>query len=266
MNGIAGTVFIVDDVQDIRTALARLLSTAGCHVCLFESAEHFLAEQDNAEPGCLLLDIGLPGLSGIELQRSLFDSSHARPIVFLTGMGDIPVSVNAMKSGAVDFLTKPIDSQRLFVAIEEALRRDAAQRVDRAIRDIIEHRFNQLTRREKEVLTHIIGGRLNKQIAWEFGCGEKTIKVHRAKVMRKMRARSIPDLVRLAERLGIAIEPMPCTDAQALAWRPTLTTHGQSAPTITQRIAPHRALPRRTLIDAPGKLVAHMGFEQPEAG
>jgi FixJ family two-component response regulator len=228
MNGIAGTVFIVDDVQDIRTALSRLLTTADYRVRLFESAEKFLEGQDAAEPGCLLLDIGLPGLSGIELQRSLFDSPHARPIVFLTGIGDVQASVNAMKAGAVDFLTKPIDSQRLFAAIEEALRRDAAQRVDRAIRDTIELRFKQLTRREREVMTRIVRGRLNKQIAWEFGCGEKTVKVHRARVMHKMGVRSIPALVRLAECVGIAMELMACTDARALGVRPIRTAHGQS--------------------------------------
>jgi FixJ family two-component response regulator len=266
MNGMAGTVFIVDDVQDIRTALARLLATADYRVRLFESAEHFLEEQDGAEPGCLLLDIGLPGLSGIELQRSLFDSPQARPIVFLTGMGDIEASVNVMKAGAVDFLTKPTDSQRLFAAIEEALRRDAAQRSDRTIRHRIEQRFNQLTRREREVMTRIVSGRLNKQIAWELGCGEKTIKVHRARVMHKMAARSIPELVRFAERVGIAMEPMAYAEARALAWKPTLTAHGQSVPARTQRVTPPRALPRRTLISTPLKIVAHTGFEQPKAG
>jgi FixJ family two-component response regulator len=228
MNGIAGTVFIVDDVRDIRTALARLLATAEWRVRLFESAEQFLEEQDDAEPGCLLLDIGLPGLSGIELQRSLLGVPDARPIVFLTGMGDIQAGVNAMKAGAVDFLTKPVNRQRLFAAIEEALRRDAARRLDRASGHTIELRFNQLTRREREVLTLIVRGRLNKQIAWEMGIGVKTIKVHRARLMHKMGARSVAELVRLAERVGIAIEPIPSTDARALTWRPPLTARGQS--------------------------------------
>jgi FixJ family two-component response regulator len=208
MNGIAGTVFIVDDVQDVRTALARLLTTADYSVRSFESAEQFLQEQDGAEPGCLLLDIGLPGLSGIELQRTLFESPHARPIVFLTGMGDIQASVNAMKAGAVDFLTKPVEKERLFAAMEEALRRDAAKRLDRAICSTIEQRFNRLTQREREVMTRIVHGRLNKQIAWEFSIGEKTVKVHRARVMSKMEVRCVPDLVRFAERVGISIEPV----------------------------------------------------------
>jgi FixJ family two-component response regulator len=226
---IKRTVFIVDDMQDVRTALARLLASAGYRARLFESAEHFLEEQNGAEPGCLLLDIGLPGLTGIELQRALLDSPNARPIIFLTGMADIPASVSAMKAGAVDFLTKPIESGSLFAAIEEALRRDTAQRFERAIRHAIEQKFNQLTRREREVLTHVVRGRLNKQIAWEFSVGEKTIKVHRSRVMQKMGARSVPDLVRLAERLGISMEPVACTEEQVLAWQPILTVQGQLA-------------------------------------
>jgi FixJ family two-component response regulator len=229
MMGMAGTVFIVDDVQDVRTALARLLTAADYRVRLFESAEHFLQEQNGAEPGCLLLDIGLPGLSGIELQRSILDSPNARPIIFLTGMGDIPASVNAMKAGAVDFLTKPIDSRRLFAAIEEAQRRDAAQRMERDIRSTIEQRFKQLTRREREVLTRVVSGRLNKQIAWEFSVGEKTIKVHRARVMHKMGVRSVPDLVRVAERVGIVIQPTACMEARLPAWQPTLMAQSQFA-------------------------------------
>jgi FixJ family two-component response regulator len=227
MSGTTGTVFIVDDVQDVRTALGRLLTTSNYSVRLFESAEHFLEEQDDSEPGCLLLDIGLPGLSGIELQSSIVDSSYARPIVFLTGTSDIQASVNAMKAGAVDFLTKPIDSRRLFAAIGEALRRDAAQRLDRATGHTIEQRFSQLTRREREVLRHIVRGWLNKQIAWALGIGVKTIKVHRARLMHKMGARSVPELVRLAERVGIAIEPLPCTNARSLTWRPIIRAPGQ---------------------------------------
>jgi FixJ family two-component response regulator len=227
MNGIPGTVFIVDDVRDIRTALARLLAT-DYRVRVFESAEQFLEKQDGAEPGCLLLDIGLPGLSGIELQRTLSGFPDARPIVFLTGMGDIPASVNAMKAGAVDFLTKPVNRQRLFAAIEQALRRDAAQRLDRACDHTIELRFNQLTGREREVLACVVGGWLNKQIAWELGVGVKTIKVHRSRVMHKMGARSVPELVHLAERVGIAIQPMPSIDARALTWRPPQMARGQS--------------------------------------
>jgi FixJ family two-component response regulator len=228
-NGTVGTIFVVDDIEDIRTALARLLTTAGYRVRLFKSAEHFLEEQDGAEPGCLLLDIGLPGLSGMELQRSLDNSACRRPIVFLSGTGDIDASVSAMKAGAVDFLTKPIDKQRLFAAIDEALRRDRAQRLDRAGRYVIEQRFNRLTPREREVLTLIIRGRLNKQVAWEFNIGEKTVKVHRSRVMHKMGVRSVADLVRMAERVGIAIEPVLCAEPRGLAWKPPARPNGQSA-------------------------------------
>jgi FixJ family two-component response regulator len=222
MNTSAGIVFIVDDMRDVRTAIARLLTTADYRVRLFESAEHYLEEQDGGERGCLLLDIGLPGLSGIELQRSLFSSPYSRPIVFLTGMGDVQVSVNAMKAGAVDFLTKPIDSQRLFAAIEEALRRDASQRADRAVRDTIGRRFNQLTQRERQVMARIVSGRLNKQIAWEIGIGVKTVKVHRSRLLNKMQVRSVAQLVHLAERLGIAMEPMLSPESRALAWKPVV--------------------------------------------
>jgi FixJ family two-component response regulator len=266
MNGMAGTVFIVDDVQEIRTALARLLVTADYRVRLFESAEHFLEEQDGAEPGCLLLDIGLPGLSGIELQRSLFDSPYARPIVFLTGIGDLEASISAMKRGAVDFLTKPVNRQRLFAATEEALRRDAAQRLDRTTRYSIEQRFNQLTLREREVLTRVVRGLLNKQIAWELGCGEKTIKVHRGRVMHKMGVRSIPELVRLAERVGITMEPMACTDAQAIAWRPIIRAPVNRHPSGTQPVTPLGTLPRRTVSSSRLKIVAHTSFEQLQVG
>jgi FixJ family two-component response regulator len=229
MSGTTGTVFIVDDLQDVRTALKRLLTTSHYPVRLFESAEHFLDEQDDAEPGCLLLDIGLPGLSGIGLQNWLLGSPCRRPIVFLTGIGDIQASVNAMKAGAVDFLTKPIDSPRLFASIGEALRRDAAQRIDRAIGNTVELRFNQLTQREREVLTHIVRGQLNKQIAWDCSVGVKTIKVHRARIMDKMGARSLPELVRLAERVGIAIEPLLCADPESLTWRPIIRAPGRLA-------------------------------------
>jgi FixJ family two-component response regulator len=207
MSGDIPTVFLVDDAIEVRTAVSRLLTAAGYQVRAFESAGRFLEEQDAGAPGCLLLDICLPGLSGIELQRELMSSPCARPIVFLTGMGDIQTSVNAMKAGAVDFLTKPIDDERLFAAVEQALRLDAEQRLQRAIRDAIEQRLMILTPRERQVMAHVIRGRLNKQIAAELHTGEKTIKVHRARVMSKMHARSVPELVHLALRAGVAIEP-----------------------------------------------------------
>lgn len=206
MNNASGTVFIVDDEDVVRSALSRLLAVAGYQVRAFESATRFLEEQDADAPGCLLLDICLPGLSGIELQHALDGSPSTRPIVFLTGMGDVPTSVKAMKAGAVDFLTKPIDSTKLFPAIEHALQRDAQQRLEREIRKPIEQRVMKLTPREREVMMHVIRGRLNKQIAADLNTGEKTVKIHRGRVMTKMHARSVPELIQLALRAGFVGE------------------------------------------------------------
>jgi FixJ family two-component response regulator len=218
MNGEVLKVFIVDDTREVRMALSRVLAAAGYGVRSFESAERFLSEQDETEPGCLLLDVCLPGLSGIELQHKLIDSPYARPIIFLTGMGDIQTSVQAMKEGAVDFLTKPIDHKRLFAAVERAFLRDAQQRLDRTINLVIRQRYENLTARERQVMMHVIRGRLNKQIAADLGTGEKTIKVHRARIMEKMEARSVAELVRLADHVGIAIEPTLTVGADTLEW------------------------------------------------
>jgi RNA polymerase sigma factor (sigma-70 family) len=228
MQGAAQTVFIVDDAPEVRKSLSRLVAAAGYQVRAFESAEEFLAGYDGEAEGCLLLDIFMPGLNGIELQHELRGFPHALPIVFLTGVGDIQTSVGAMKEGAVDFLTKPIDSARLFAAVEEALRRDEEQRQHVAIRRVIRQRLDTLTPREREVMTHVIRGRLNKQIAAEMGAGEKTIKVHRARMMSKMGARSVAELVPLGVRVGVEIEPALGTGATALSWRqprcPNMTT------------------------------------------
>jgi FixJ family two-component response regulator len=219
MSSTAGTVFIVDDARGVRTSLERVLKAADYQVRTFESAEHFLNEHDAEVPGCLLLDVCLPGLSGMELQRALVDASCARPIVFLSGRGDIQTSVHAMKEGAVDFLTKPIDNMRLFAAVAQALGRDAEQRREREIRRMIERRLATLTRCERQVMTHVIRGLLNKQIAAEVGTGEKTVKVHRGRVMSKMGVRSVPELVQLVARVGIAIEPILHASAAALNWK-----------------------------------------------
>jgi FixJ family two-component response regulator len=203
MGATAPTVFVVDDTPEIRTALTRLLGAVGYEVRAFESAEHFLEEHDAEVPGCLLLDISLPGLSGIELQQQLVSSQCGCPIVFITGVADIQTSVHAMKEGAIDFLTKPIDDARLFAAVGQALRRDAEQRKERAIRRAFDERLQTLTPRERDVMELVTRGRLNKQIAWDLGIGEKTVKVHRKHVMSKMAVRSVADLVRLSARLGM---------------------------------------------------------------
>jgi FixJ family two-component response regulator len=218
MNGLVPTVFIVDDSREVRSALSRILSAAGYSVRAYESAERFIGERDASTPGCLLLDLCLPGLSGLELQSELQKLGCEWPIVFLTGMGDIQIGVNAMKSGAVDFLTKPIDYVLLFAAVDNALRRDALQRAAGAVKRAIRRRYDTLTPRERQVMAQVIRGRLNKQIAADLGTGEKTVKVHRARVMSKMEARSIAELVQLAGRVGIAIEPVLCKSSAAFNW------------------------------------------------
>ena len=206
MNGEASTVFIVDDAAEVRTALTYLLSTAGYDVRAFDSAERFLEEQDSEVPGCLLLDIGMHGMSGIDLQCALVGSTRARPIIFLTGHGDIQTSVQAMKMGAVDFLTKPIDDTRLLSAVDEAIRLDVAARGERAVCETIQQRLQLLTRRERRVMELVIRGRLNRQIAVELGIHEKTVKVHRMRVMKKMGVRFVANLVQLVTRAGIQAE------------------------------------------------------------
>jgi RNA polymerase sigma factor (sigma-70 family) len=229
MNGVTRTVFIVDDAPQVRRSLLRVLAAAGYRVRAFESAEAFLGEHEADAPGCLLLDIGLPGLNGIELQRAWAGSPNKLPIVFLTGMGDIQTSVDAMKEGAVDFLTKPIDSVRLFAAIEEAFRRDEEQRRQVSIRRVIHQRLETLTPRERQVMVCVIRGRLNKQIAAELGTGLKTVKVHRARVMSKMLARSVPELVQLGARVGVKIEPQIGNRAAVLRWSASPNVRDQNA-------------------------------------
>jgi FixJ family two-component response regulator len=216
MNDATPTVFVVDDAREVRTALSRLLGAAGYQVRSFESAEHFLDQDDRGAPGCLLLDICMSGMSGLDMQRSLSGSTHVRPIVFLTGHGDVQTSVQAMKVGAVDFLTKPIDPTRLLAAVDKALLLDGSKRREWAVRSVIEERLEALTRRERQVMEHVIRGRLNKQIAADLGIGEKTVKVHRGRIMTKMNVRSVAELVQLANKIGISGEA-PCISAAALA-------------------------------------------------
>jgi FixJ family two-component response regulator len=223
MDGEKRTVFIVDDAPEVRTSLSRLLSLGGYRVLAFESAESFLRAHDAGTPGCLLLDVFMDGLSGPDLQHALASSGLVRPIVFLTGQGDIQTSVHAMKDGAVDFLTKPVDDVRLFAAVEEALRRDAEQRLKQSILNTIQQRLRGLTPRERQVLAQVIRGRLNKQIAAELGTGEKTVKVHRARVMSKMMVRSVAELVQLCAQVGVSIEPIQGYRKASIDWKDAST-------------------------------------------
>lgn len=194
------TVFVVDDDASLRKALQRLIRSAGYASDTYASAQAFLEGEKAGSPRCLILDVQMPGLSGLDLQREMLDRDLFMPVIFLTGHGTIPMSVRAMKSGAVDFLTKPVDETRLFAAIETAVRRDVQERAER---EDIQRRLDTLTPREYEVLSWVITGMLNKQIASEMGTGEKTVKVHRARVMHKMEVGSLAELVRLAEQAGI---------------------------------------------------------------
>jgi FixJ family two-component response regulator len=196
-------VFVVDDDPGVRKALARLLRAAGFEARCFSSPADFLKDHDPSVPGCLVLDLALPGVNGLELQTSLAASGCQRPIVFISGHGDVPQSVQAMKAGAVDFLVKPIQDEELLAAVGRAIERERTDREDLAQRESINKRLATLTHREIEVLQHIVSGQLNKQIAAELGTVEKTIKVHRARVMAKMDVDSVAELVRATERVGV---------------------------------------------------------------
>jgi FixJ family two-component response regulator len=197
------TVFIVDDDTAVRKALSRLVAAGGYRPRAFGSADEFLKEHDPAEPGCALLDIAMPNVDGLQLQSALTAGGAERPVVFVTGRGDIRQSVAAMKGGAVDFLTKPVEAAELLAAIGRATARDAENRRQRTEQALIWERVSQLTPREREVMMHVVAGRLNKQIAGALGTVEKTIKVHRGRMMTKMGLHSVADLVRVTERIGI---------------------------------------------------------------
>ena len=196
-------IAIVDDDASVREGLQSLIRSAGWRVETFVSAREFLGRLGTEVPSCLILDLQLPGLSGLDLQERMAEVGLEIPIVFLTGHGDIPASVQAMKAGAVEFLTKPLDEQKLLQAIQEAIERDRRTRQQHAeIRELRE-RYESLTAREQQVMQEVVSGLLNKQIAAELDITEFTVKIHRGHVMRKMRADSLPDLVRMAESLGI---------------------------------------------------------------
>jgi len=198
------TVYLVDDDASVRRALARLIKAAGHRVESFASAREFLDSGSHKDgPSCLVLDLQMPGLSGLDLQRELLALDTNLPIIFVTGHGDVPTSVRAMKAGAVDFLQKPVKDKDLLKAIEQSLARAASDQSEREEVVRIGERLEQLTPREREVMALVVTGMLNKQIAFKLGTVEKTIKVHRARVMDKMRVRSVAELVRVAERVGI---------------------------------------------------------------
>ena len=201
----AAMVFLVDDDASVRKSLSRLISEAGYKVQAYASARDFLAREPAAGPSCVVLDIRMPGATGLDLQKTLRSAVHEIPIIFITGHGDISMSVKAMKDGAVDFLTKPFAGKDLLDAIQRAIAKDTRDLDTQARDDDIRARVKLLTARESQVFALVVTGMLNKQVAAELGIVEKTVKVHRARVMEKMRAGSVAELVRLADAAGIIV-------------------------------------------------------------
>jgi FixJ family two-component response regulator len=198
----APIVFVIDDDQSICEALTRLLGTVGLRAQAFKTAQEFLRTKRPDTPSCLVLDVRLPGLSGLDLQRELANTDPPIPIVFITAHGDIPMTVQAMKAGAVEFLTKPFRDQQLLDAVQQAIDRDRTARRQRAELAELRRRYESLTQREREVMALVVTGLLNKQVAAELGTSEATVKAHRAQLMHKMEAESVAQLVRFSERLG----------------------------------------------------------------
>jgi len=195
-------VFIVDDDDSVRKALSRLINSVGLNVETFASADDFLKRESHNGPACLVLDIRMPGLSGLDLQDELVAAGRTLPIIFVSGHGNIPLSVRAMKAGAVDFIEKPFEDQSLLDAINHSLKKDRQAKLEQAESREIQRRVDSLTPREREVFAHVVSGKLNKQIAFKLGTSERTIKAHRARVMKKMQANTLTDLIRLAEKVG----------------------------------------------------------------
>src|ERR1700681_931003 len=206
MRDAAPIVFVVDDDPSVRRAIKRLIGSVGLRVELFGSAQEFLQAGHSAVPGCLVLDIRLPGISGLDFQRELAQANIHIPIIFISAHGDIPMTVRAMKAGAVEFLTKPFRDQDLLDAIHQGLERDHARRAQETEVANLRERFESLTPRERELLPWVVSGLLNKQIADAIDASEATVKAHRSQLMRKMGASSMADLVRMTEKMGIAAQ------------------------------------------------------------
>jgi len=212
MSALPGIVHVVDDNADFRKAVSRLLSAAGHETRLYSSAQEYLMAQDSRSPACVLLDLRMPGSTGLDLQAALSRRENAHPVIFLSGHGDIPSTVKAMRAGAVDFLTKPVPKAILLDAVRRALEQDLRRAGELAHLAELRGRYASLTPRERQVMAGVVAGLLNKQICYALDAAERTIKTHRARVMEKMRADSVADLVRLAEELekaGIAQSPPP---------------------------------------------------------
>ena len=199
------TISIVDDDLPTLKGLKRLLCAEGFEVCVYNSAKAFLSQHDPAQPGCVILDLQLPDLNGLQVQRALIEAGEQLVIIFISGHADIPRSVQAMKLGAVDFLTKPVDAEDLLRAVHKGIEKDLLIRQQRTEIESLQQRFVSLTAREKEVFLHVVQGQLNKEIALQLNVVEKTVKVHRARMIEKMQANSLADLVRMSERLRNSI-------------------------------------------------------------
>jgi FixJ family two-component response regulator len=206
MTEVQAVVFVIDDDPSMRAALEDLVGSVGLQARAFASPQEFLESKRPDAPGCLVLDVRLPGMSGLTFQKELVKEGITLPVIFITGHGDIPMSVRAMKAGAVEFLTKPFHDQELLDAIHAAIERDRDRRRETVLITELRKRYATLTERERHIMTFVVVGRANKQIAAELNLSEITVKVHRGQVMRKMRAGSLPELVRMADRLGAPAE------------------------------------------------------------